>query len=75
VVWHIVEDPAIRDQFPPPGDATRGEWGRLGVRLLAVLSGPGQSASLSYADGTATGITVTAQSGPQEFLNTEIARI
>ena len=77
-VWHIVQDQATFDAFPPPftGDpASAGEWGRKGVRLLGVLSAAGQSRTLSYADGTAAGLRITVKEGPQEFLDTEITRV
>jgi M6 family metalloprotease-like protein len=75
VVWHIVEDTATQDQFPPPGSPVgSGDWGRKGVRLVGALSGAGQAVTLRYANGAAAGITVTAKAGPQEFLSTEIAR-
>ncbi|MBO3746099.1 hypothetical protein J5X84_08485 [Streptosporangiaceae bacterium NEAU-GS5] len=77
-VWHIVEDAATMDQFPPPfsGDpAGSGEWGRKGVRLMAVLGQAGQSTTLTYADGTPARVRITAKAGPAEFVDTEIAKI
>jgi M6 family metalloprotease-like protein len=76
VVWHIIEDVATMDAFPPPGDpVSSGEWGRKGVRLLGTLSASGQSKTLTWADGSAVHIRVTAKAGPQEQLSTEIAKV
>ncbi|MBO3748357.1 hypothetical protein J5X84_19965 [Streptosporangiaceae bacterium NEAU-GS5] len=75
-VWHIIEDTATQDQFPPSGgsDIQSGDWGRKGVRLLAVL-GSGSSLTLPWADGSATGIRVTAKSSSQAAVPVEIAKI
>jgi hypothetical protein len=65
------------DQFSPPGNgnAASGDWGRKGVRRLAVLSNTGAAVELRWADGTSSKIKVTAQANPQEFLSTEIAKL
>ena len=55
------------------------------VTSVAAESGPairftnhllaGQSATLTYANGTPAGIRVTAQEGPREMLSTRIAKL
>ena len=75
VIWHIIEDTNLHTLYPPPGGTGYvGEWGRRGVRKLAVLSAPYQSHALRWANGTATGITVTARGWPGELMTTEFAR-
>lgn len=77
--WHIVEDVATMDRFPPPGNpgipVASGEWGRKGVRFLGVLSGTGQSKELKYANGTSAKIRVTTLTGPGKVVNAEIAKL
>jgi hypothetical protein len=78
VIWHVVQDPTTMNQFPPPYTGQlpgSGDWGRLAVRRIAVLSASGQTKDLTYADGSPAHFRITAKSGPQEFVNTEIARI
>jgi M6 family metalloprotease-like protein len=81
VVWHIIEDIALTDQFPPPGicNPARPEdscgWDRKGVRRLAVLSNAGATVELQWADGTSSKIKVMAEANPREFLSTEIAKL
>jgi hypothetical protein len=78
-VWHIVEDLALANQFPPPGDpgfvVQPWEWARLGVRFLGVLPSSGASKELKWADGTSAKIRVTARGGPAEFIDVEIAKL
>nr|WP_156133653.1 hypothetical protein [Massilia sp. JS1662] len=78
-LWHIVEDVATMDRFPPPGNpgipVARGDWGRKGVRFLGVLSRAGQSKELRYADGTSTFIWVRTATGPGEVVNVDVGRI
>jgi M6 family metalloprotease-like protein len=62
VVWHIVEDPALATQFPPAGAETCSPAIKQ-VRKLGQLTYVGQTRALSWADGTPSGITLTAQ-GP-----------
>ncbi|MFI6333027.1 putative Ig domain-containing protein, partial [Micromonospora chersina] len=71
-VWHIVEDIATQNQFPPAGGSPDTSWDRKAVRFLGVLSGTGQSKVLRYANGEAAGIEVIAEADPQEFLDTQI---
>jgi M6 family metalloprotease-like protein len=77
VVWHIVEDITLMNQFPPPGNCDAGshDWARKGIRRLAVLSNAGAAIELRWADGKSSSIRVTAKANPQEFLSTEIAKL
>jgi M6 family metalloprotease-like protein len=76
VVWHIIQDFALMDAFPPPGDpVASGDWGRKGIRKLAVLSATDRSQTLTWADGSSAGIRVTTKAGPQQRLSTEIAKL
>jgi M6 family metalloprotease-like protein len=76
-VWHIVEDTALADRFRPLGDpnVVWWDWGRLCIRFLGVLPGPGASTELKWANGTSSKIRVTAQAIPAEFVDVEIAKL
>ncbi|MBO3748690.1 hypothetical protein J5X84_21645 [Streptosporangiaceae bacterium NEAU-GS5] len=77
LVWHIVEDLALQDQFPPPGgeNIPSGAWGPKGVRLVSVLKMKGRAFSLKWADGSSAGLMVTLKSDPQEAAQVEIATL
>ncbi|MBO3749650.1 hypothetical protein J5X84_26525 [Streptosporangiaceae bacterium NEAU-GS5] len=77
VVWHVVEDTALQDQYPPPGGGAidSGDWGRKAVRKIAVLGFPGRAQLLTWADGSSTGIQVTSVTNPQVTVEVEIAKV
>lgn len=58
VVWHLFDDPALAQEFPPPGGASC-SWDRNSVRKERVLRFLGDSDDLVWADGTPAGIRVT----------------
>ncbi|HEY9637388.1 MAG TPA: hypothetical protein V6D14_28570 [Coleofasciculaceae cyanobacterium] len=78
-VWHIVEDLALANQFPPPGNpgfvVDYWNWGRQGIRFLGVLSNGGSSKELKWADGSSSKIKVKAKTGSAEYVNVEITKL
>ncbi len=76
-VWHIVEDMALANQFPPnPGGGVGyWDWGRQGIRFLGVLSNGGPSKELKWADGSSSKIKVKAKTEPAEYVNVEIRKL
>jgi M6 family metalloprotease-like protein len=74
-VWHMVEDTTLQTQFPPPGSDPNPNWGRLGVRFKGVLTGIGQFADLTWADGTSSKMRVTMNSSPGASVNVTIAKL
>lgn len=83
VVWHIIEDLALANQYLPPGVPSTtlkvgyptgaDEWGRIGVRLLRVLSTSGEDMDLAWASGTPSNIHVTLASAPNELVRVMIS--
>ncbi len=75
-VWHIVEDMSLANQFRPSGapgfDVASGEWARLGIRFLGVLSSAGAFKELKWADGTHSNIKVVANSSPAEVVQVNV---
>ncbi len=76
-VWHIVEDMALANKFPPNpgGGADYWDWGRQGIRFLGVLSNGGPSKELKWADGSSSKIKVKAKTASAEYVNVEITKL
>src|SRR5436305_13011480 len=58
-VWHIMENPAVYGNLPPPpgvsaaqwAEVAPNEWGRRGVRMLRPVPGPGIDDTRALYDG------------------------
>jgi hypothetical protein len=74
VVWHLLEDAALADQFPPPGGATCHTLTKR-MRKLVALATPGSSVDLRWADGSSANIRVNAPGPFAEFTDVEVARV
>lgn len=58
VVWHLFEDAALSQQYPPTGGEACG-FDRNSARRLRVLDYAGETYDLHWADGTPVGLRVT----------------
>ena len=62
VVWHVIEDQNIADNYPASTPGCTG--GRIPIRKLAVLSTPESAHELKWADGTSARFRVTLRGSP-----------
>lgn len=62
-VWHVIEDDEVNVGYPPPAGANC-KPGSTRLRHLLTLGNGVNSMPLYYADGSATGVTLTSMSFP-----------
>jgi M6 family metalloprotease-like protein len=74
VVWHIIEDPAVANAFPPAGGGACHVFPKS-IRLRTRLVSNGATHDLSWADGTAARIRLQLTTVPGQSTGVRITRL